>query len=40
MTNSTFQGGGPAIRLTWALAVHLKMCMAKAKSVFNTTSPS
>ena len=39
MTNSTFQGGGSAIKLAWALAVHLKMCMAKAESVFNSTSP-
>ena len=39
MTNSAFQGGGPAIRWTWALAIHLKMCMAKAESVFNSASP-
>ena len=32
MTNSTFQGGDSAINLTWALAIHLKMCMAKAQA--------
>ena len=40
MTNSTFQGGGLRIRWAWALAVQLKMCMAKAESGFNHTSIS
>ena len=31
MTNSTFQGGDSVIKLTWALAIHLLKCVAKAK---------
>ena len=39
MTNSAFQGGGFAIRWAWALAIHLKMCVAKAESVLKSISP-
>ena len=38
MTNSAFQGGGSAVKLTQASAVHLKMCMAKAESILNYIS--